>query len=143
MTEATVAEKLADLPKSRRAKAGSTGGFSDDDVRAIRRRHHEGVSSSAIARALGVSQGLIQNIVTGRYYADVPPEEDVPLHVTSSGSGRKGRFSDSTIREIRALRKNGKTFREIGEQFEISTGMVGWICSGVAYAHVTDEPGAE
>ena len=50
-------------------------------------------------------------------------QEDVDKH-NARGAGRKSRFSDDQIEEIKSLREDGSTIKEIATRFECSVGLI-------------------
>lgn len=97
--------------------------LSEEDVQEMIKLFREGWLRSALAKKFKVPHCTISLILKKR--GELQPKE---------------RISEDTVRAIRALGKSGMLYREIAQLHSVSVSSVSAICSGKAWAHVSDLP---
>ncbi|MGL5381849.1 helix-turn-helix domain-containing protein [Clostridium sp.] len=65
----------------------------------------------------------LNDIIAGLEKSNKRLQGDVDKH-NARGAGRKSRFSDAQVEEIKSLREGGHTIKEIATRFECSVGLI-------------------
>ena len=114
----TQADNMADMKAKGRARClvGEDSWFSkltEQDVIEIRRRYAAGESGAEIGKDYGLTYNGIWTLATGRAWAHVPGV------CPSRGYSRPRSLNDEQLAKARALRREGKTFKEIAAVFGV------------------------
>lgn len=104
--------------------------FTDDLVRVIRRRHHEGVNVRRLAEDYHADFSTIWDIVHFRSWDHVPPEDGVPKAKPVK------RITKPVVLEIRRLAKDGKLTKDLSAQFNLSRAAICNIIARRSWANV-------
>ena len=83
-------------------------------VQMIRSLYFEGASHSALQDFFKLSKATIYRVVKGIYYPDIAGAS------SRSGHARFRKLSAAQVRELRSLKKEGLTYRELGNLFGVS-----------------------
>ena len=90
-----------------------------------------GLTTTAIARALGHKKATIKNVVRGRTWGHV-----VTPYNRAVLARRITKLTPAAIPVIRAMRAEGRTYQAIAERFGVDQSMIYLIIKGKKYQHI-------
>lgn len=100
-----------------------------------RRRYAGGESFTVIANALGCKRDTLTAAVTGRSWLHLP--EAVASRGSTDNRGAPSLLNEASVREIRAMRAAGTSYRDIAEKFGIRVHYAKRVARGEMWSWVT------
>ncbi len=129
----THADNMRDAQqKGRRPLAGEAGYTAKLPDEAVALMRREKGLPSVYARRYGVTTSAIRDAMAGTTFANVtvPPVSSVPCR----GERRENAIlTEALVKEMRELRRQRRTFRELAAQFGVSTAVARKVCRGLAW----------
>lgn len=110
--------------------------LSEDDVLEMIELYKDGLTHDDLAEKYDVHPAYISTILSGKALPEIEREIVGSLHIGERNNQSK--LNPDAVREIRRLRKQGLTQREIAERFGVSPRAVRKILSGDTWSHVED-----
>lgn len=105
-------------------------GFSKAQIEEVVRRYKSGETQATLAFAFGVSTTAIADLVRGTSYREVKTPRETVQKV------KRLAYSDAVVRQVRALREQGLTHKEIAKQTGTTKPFVGAVLRGELRAGV-------
>lgn len=93
--------------------------LTEEDARQIRERRTDGETLESLAQSYGVTHGTISSLARGKTYQEV----EAPLSLLTK-PGRKRRFSDEQIADMRRRRAAGQKLGAIAADYGVSDDFV-------------------
>lgn len=110
--------------------------LTEGDVRNAVEMRLDGMSYDAIAKTIGgVTGAAIRAICSGKSWTDV-----TGVRPGTRVTPKQPRLSETDIRKIVRLRKEGLTYAQIADSVEASVANVALICRGGSWTHITGGP---
>lgn len=120
--------------------------LSNEKVHIIKAMREDGETYTSIALNFGVYPATIRCVCKQETWAhigeaaqdmtDKIKEKLIDAAARGSSNGN-AKLSESDIPAIKKMRKDGETYKEIGQRFGVSRVMVGAICQGKFWKHVS------
>jgi DNA-binding NarL/FixJ family response regulator len=133
--EAVKQQNALDQRWPRLGEAHPQAKLTDDKVRQIITLLVEGQGHRNIAEQLGVEHTTIGRIARGQAWPHIPRPPNFENLIRHS----RAKLTESQVREIRRLKKEGLADREIASRFGVTRSAVGRIASGKHWAWLIDE----
>lgn len=107
-----------------RGRANPNARWTDNQILAIRRLSHLGVSMGQLAFGFNTAMPVISNIIHGKRWAHLPiyPEELQILQGVNQRAGEKNgnaKLTELSVKEIRKLAATGVTQRSLAKQYGV------------------------
>jgi DNA invertase Pin-like site-specific DNA recombinase len=119
----------------RRGEGSSLSKLTDDFIRSAYHRVKNGEALNLVAKEIGVTGAALALALKGKTWKHLGLP---PLDIDLGCGERKGnaKLNTENVREIRRLRADGMTQREIAERFGITNSAVWGVLSGRTWYHV-------
>lgn len=111
------------MKSSSRGEHSPVAKLTNQQAEEILRRNVSGERDRVLAQEFGVSTATISKLVRGLRWNGIPGERRNESRREGTGNHR-ARLNELKVREIRAAREEGVTFRRLAKKYEVSANTI-------------------